>query len=128
MIKMLIFIKRRPGLSRADFQEYYETRHVPLISRYLAHHMEDYRRSYIDPDDPYTFTGAFDTPEGGATKVAEPEFDVLTEIWLRDRTRLEEMYAALREENLARRIAEDEQEFMDRGAMRVFVSTEYSSN
>ena len=31
MYKILLFVKRKAGLTRAEFIDYYETRHVPLV-------------------------------------------------------------------------------------------------
>lgn len=69
MIKFVVLIKAKQGISRAEFQAHYETKHVPLIRR-LHPTIGLYRRNYIDsyqPTDP--------------TDPQWPDFDVITEVF-----------------------------------------------
>jgi uncharacterized protein (TIGR02118 family) len=67
MIKMMVLIKAKPGISLAAFREYYESKHVPLIRR-LHPTIAEYRRNYIDPN-------RTELPPGREW----PDFDVVTE-------------------------------------------------
>jgi hypothetical protein len=53
--KILLFMKRRPGMSVEDFREYYETKHVPLAEKYSSG-ISRYVRRYVDPQ-PHPETG-----------------------------------------------------------------------
>jgi hypothetical protein len=70
--KILLFMKRRPGMSVEAFRDYYETRHAPLGVKH-ARGMKRYIRRYLDPQ-PHPETGP-----GG-----EMAFDVITELWYDD--------------------------------------------
>ena len=102
MLKIVVFIRRKAGLSRAEFQDYYENHHRKLIST-IADHIVDYRRSY--PID-----------EGA-------EFDCLTEIWTRDEAQLKQLQAAYRQAYPI--ISADEKNFLDQASLRTVVCEEH---
>ena len=70
--KIMLFMKRRPGMSVEAFRDYYENSHVPLCLKYTSG-VKRYIRRYIDPL-PHPETG----PAG------ELPFDVITELWFDD--------------------------------------------
>ena len=70
--KILLFMKRRPGMSVEAFQEYYENRHVPLAMKYTSG-VSRYVRRYLTP---------YPNPEFGET--GELAYDVITELWFED--------------------------------------------
>ena len=46
MIKMVFMLKRRPGMSRADFIQYYESHHARLGEKYVPNAVRYVRRSH----------------------------------------------------------------------------------
>jgi uncharacterized protein (TIGR02118 family) len=66
--KILLFMKRRPGMSVAGFQDYYENTHVPLCAKYISG-ICGYTRRYLTPQP---------NPDTGET--GELPFDVITEL------------------------------------------------
>ncbi len=112
MYKCIALLKCKPGLSREAFVDYYETRHSVLIRKLLPGILA-YRRNYVD------LAGAFVFPDA-----APIDFDVITEIWLADREAYERFTAKAAEPEIARLIAEDEENLFDRGASRMFVVEE----
>jgi hypothetical protein len=46
--KILLFMKRRPGMTMADFMDYYENYHVPLALK-SASGLAGYTRRYLTP-------------------------------------------------------------------------------
>lgn len=115
MIKAIALLKCKAGLSRADFIEYYEKRHVPLILE-LQPQVCGYRRNFID------LAGAFIYP--GTTA---PDFDVITELWYADRAAYDAAMAAAETAEIADRIARDEENFLDRSKTRMFLVEEHIS-
>jgi len=115
MYKSIALLKAKPGMSREDFVHYYETRHAPLI-RSLLPQIVEYRRNFIDLEGAYIFEGA-----------SPPDFDVITEIWYRDRAAYEDMAAAVMQPDIAKQISEDEARFLDRSKTRMFVVDEKKS-
>ena len=112
MLKTIALLKKKPDLSRDDFIRYYETRHAVLI-RQLIPEIIGYRRNFVDPE------GAF-LPEG----IDDLDFDVLTEIWFANRAAYEAAMRRAGDPDVARQIAEDEENLFDRAATRMIVVEE----
>jgi uncharacterized protein (TIGR02118 family) len=112
MFKVVALLARKASLSRDEFIAYYETRHAPLI-RSKFPWIVDYRRNFIDMD------GAILAPG-----MAAPDFDVITELWFRDRADYERMLAAHAIPKVGEAIADDEANFLDRTKTRFFVVEE----
>lgn len=110
--KILMFMKRRPGMSVEAFRDYYEHRHVPLVLKHGAG-MTRYLRRFIDPQ-PHPETGSWH----------EPEFDVITELWFDDRARFEGTLRHLTTTVMADEIVRDEMELFDRSSFRIATVTE----
>ncbi len=117
MLKMVALFRFKPGLSRKEGMQYYETRHVPLICELLPGTFVEYRRSYTQPD-----TMFFpDHMEG--MPPPPPPFDVMTELWL-EPDKYKEMGVKMADPELGRRVAEDEAQFLDRSSMVMFLVDE----
>lgn len=114
MIKVIALLRTKPGLSRAEFIAYYETRHAPLILSLLPG-IVDYRRNYVDR------SGAFQSG------VALIDFDSATEMRFADRAAYDRFLAHAARPDVARAIAEDEENVFDRAATRMFVVDETPS-
>jgi hypothetical protein len=100
--KLLILIKRRPGMSIEDFRNYYENEHSKLggdIGATVG--MIHYVRRYLEP------------LNGG-----ELEYDVLTECWFEDPAKLERVAGPLSRGEYRPEVAADEERFMDRTKTR----------
>jgi EthD domain len=76
MFKVMLLVRRKPGLSKEDFIQIFEGRHVPLtasmIKEGIMPPMIDYRRNYLQRDDPANIN-------------LQIEFDVIVEAWFEDR-------------------------------------------
>jgi len=97
-VKLLAFLKAMPGMKRSKFEHYYETRHVPLVLRLMPGIVE-YRRNYL----PEVVAG----------------FDVVTEIWFKDRATMEAAMMIASTGVIGEQIARDEENFLDRSATKV---------
>ncbi len=107
MHKVLLFMKRRKGLSFNAFRAYYEIRHVPLCMAYMGD-AKRYVRRYLEP----------------RKGEPEPEFDVITELWFEDRKLVDALLRTLRSDALPADIIADEEKLFDRSKTRAFVVTE----
>ncbi len=106
--KILMFLKRRPGMPVAEFRDYYENRHAPLCAKYLAPGVTRYVRRFLDPlIDPKT-----GQPE-------EPPHDVITEIWMEDEAAYRGTLKFLAKGPLPQDVIEDEEKIFDRPKNRV---------
>ncbi len=115
MTKVVLLMKRKPGLSLEAFRDYYERNHAPLAKRLLGAFMLDYRRNYRSGG---ISTENTDAPDG-------EDFDVITEIWYKDKASMEAMWAHARKPEIAAQIDADGAKFMD-PAMRFYVVEECS--
>jgi uncharacterized protein (TIGR02118 family) len=112
MYKKLSFLRKRPGMSTAEFVDYYEHRHVPLILA-LAPTPEVYKRHYVERGDPLN------------VREDRVDFDVMTEIAFRDRAVFERWLAALAAAGT--RVPDDEANFLDRSYLTSVVADEHST-
>ena len=112
MIKAIALLKKRPSLTQEDFIAYYETRHSALILRLLPG-IVDYRRNFVQREAAYVFA------EAGPI-----DFDVVTELWFENRAAYDAAMAKAAEPEIARLIAEDEEQIFERGATRMFLVEE----
>ena len=115
MIKLVMPMKRKPGMSVTQFREYYESTHREIGEKYLKGFASKYIRR---------FTNANIDRDG---ELREPEYDVFLEIWYPD----EETYAAcgkaLSEPEVAKEIREDEEKLFDMRFMRSYLVDEFES-
>lgn len=116
MFKYIASLKAKQGLSREQFIEYYKRCHAPLI-RQLLPQVIDTRRNYIDLEGAFIYDGA-----------SEPDFDLMTELWCKDRAAYDEMIAITTRTDVAKRIADDEMCFLDRSKTRMFIVAEHCLN
>lgn len=112
MFKCIALLKRKPGLSREAFIDYYETRHAVLM-RGLMPEAIGYRRNFVERDGLFEFGGA-----------APIDFDVITEIWFEDRAAYDRFIDRASEPDVAKAIADDEENLFDRSASRMMIVEE----
>jgi hypothetical protein len=119
VLKGIVLLKRKQGLTREEFLDYYETRHVPLV-RTLLPSIGGYTRNYLDLT-PVASGGAV----GAELPGDPPDFDVITELWFAGKPEYEKFLSALADPEVARRLRQDEETFLDRSTMRMFSVLEY---
>jgi hypothetical protein len=110
MFRMICLLKRKDGMSVAEFRAYYEGRHRVLALRHMRH-VERYTRKYLDPID----------PAGGT----EQPYDVVTEVSCRDRAAFEMFLIHMGQPDIAALITEDEGHLFDRPSMRFYTVEEH---
>lgn len=115
MFKVFVLLKRKAGLSMADFIEHYESRHAGLGIEH-AKYIRYYCRHYLYPgDDPLT------------GEVHEPEYDVVTEVHFESREAFDANNQLMRQPDVLQTMIEDEEKIFDRSKNRlVFVEDRIS--
>lgn len=108
MIKLVCLLKRKSGMPFEDFIAYYESNHAPLAANYLQNACH-YERRYIKP---------YGNPVEG--KLYEPDYDVVTEIWFKDRATLDATMGNIANPEIAAIFEEDEMHLFDRTNIRLF--------
>lgn len=117
MVKMMIMLKRRPGMSVPEFMDYYETQHRLIGEKYLKGHAARYVRRYLTP-----------LPDAVTGQIHEPEHDVVMEMWFPDQAAFEAAMAATTAPAAAAEIVADELKLFDRPKMRAFIVQEIDSD
>ncbi len=107
MIKIMLMLKKKPGTTRTQFREYYESRHAEFVKQHIGHLLVRYVRNYP------SFTCYFrdDSPE------PEPfdfEYDGITEMHVKDDATFKEIQKILMSPEVHALLAEDEAKFIDR--------------
>jgi uncharacterized protein (TIGR02118 family) len=111
----MCLLKRKTGMSMAEFIDYYENKHVPLIRRLLPF-QSDYRRNYVHPDT------AISTMDGQAS-----DYDVVTEAWFATAQDYEQFCADSVKPEIREALVGDEMNFIDRYQLKFFVVDERNS-
>jgi uncharacterized protein (TIGR02118 family) len=106
--KILLFMKRRPGMTLEAFKDYYENRHVPLAMKYASGDVKRYIRRYIGPQP---------NPDTGAN--GELQFDVVSELWFEDEAAFRGTLNYLCTSIMPADVVEDEKKLFDRPTMRI---------
>ena len=115
-MKMIVFFRRRAGLSPEQFRDYYENHHAPLAVR-LFPYMRDYRRNYMRRDLRHQRTG-------GEAVGTDFDFDVITEISFACAQDYQRMKDDMANPDIRRQVVEDELRFLDRAATVVLLVDE----
>ena len=109
MPQIVLLLKRKPGMTREEFKQHYESSHAQMAMRYQGHVMQDYRRNYIETE---SGLDKFGQPRG------EPTYDAVTVISFatdEDMEKFIEAGAPHADEFIA-----DEHRFLDRDKVLVF--------
>jgi uncharacterized protein (TIGR02118 family) len=117
VIKFVALLKKKADMSREAFIDYYESNHVPLIKECIPS-IAHYRRSYVLAEHMFV--------AGHNADVAPPPptFDVVTELWFESMEKYQEMYTATADPAVGGRIMRDEENFLDRSWMQMFLVDE----
>ncbi|MEO5587307.1 MAG: EthD domain-containing protein [Novosphingobium sp.] len=110
--KILLFMKRKPGMSIEAFRDYYENHHVPLALKSPAA-MSRYVRRYLEPRA---------NPDTGET--VELPYDVVTELWFDNEAAWRGAVTYLETTVMPDEIVQDERHVFDRPTMRMATVTE----
>lgn len=111
-MKLICLLKRKPGMTPQEFRNHYEGVHAPLAAKLLPFFTE-YRRNYVLGDGAAVADHA---------QIGGPDWDVITEFVFESRADYDAMCAALADPVIGAEIAEDEERFLDRSAITVFMT------
>ena len=119
-MKVLCFMRKRPDLSRDDFIRYYEEKHAPLIASLLPFY-DDYRRNYVAEVPGYQVDHLKGKEGDGVS------FDVVTEWSFASKAMYKKLLAAMADPEVGKIIARDEENFIDRESIKVYMVEEHRS-
>jgi len=110
VIKIVILIKKKPGMSREDFIKHYETSHVKLAQKYIGHLLVDYIRNYPA----FAMRNPSDVPVGTMPAPYDIGYDCTTEMFVKDEAAVEEINRIFNDSEINPILAEDELKFLKR--------------
>lgn len=106
--KILLLMKRRPGMSVEAFRDYYENRHVLLALKYDGGAMTRYVRRYLEPQ-----------PNAELGTNAELPYDVVSELWFEDEAAFRATLHYMTTSVMPDDVVADEMNLFDRPTMRI---------
>ena len=112
MVKVFAFLKKKDGMDRAAFIDYYENHHVPLICS-LVDPPPVYKRNYLKRGDDLL-----------GLESAAIAFDVVTEQVFPDAAAFEAWVGELSGPGNGQRVRDDEDRFLDRSHYFAYVVEE----
>lgn len=117
MVKLVFPLRRLPGLTRAEFQQYWYDIHAPLVRRHAT--VLRIRR--------YVQLHTLDDPLNAVLResrgAGEP-YDGVAELWWESRAEMETALATPTGQQAARELLEDERRFIDLGRSALWLGTE----
>ena len=113
--KILLFMKRKPGMSMQAFEDYYENHHAPLCMKYTSGVTRYLRR----------FLTAHPNPETGER--GELPYDVITELWFEDEAVFRGTVDYLSTSVMPDEVVADEKQLFDRPKLRMATVVEHES-
>lgn len=115
--KILLLMKRRPGLSVDEFRDYYENHHVALALKGGGGAITRYVRRYLEPQ-----------PDAESGTNEELPYDVVTELWFDDEAAWRGTLGHLTTAVKPRELIEDEERLFDRSSMRIATVVEQETD
>jgi EthD domain len=119
-VKVILFLKRKAGLTPQQFRAHYESSHVKLAQKYIGHLIVGYRRNYPQ----FATLNPSNVPAGSQPAPHDIGYDCITEIWIKDEAALAEVTRIFNDPVLKPILAADELKFLQRDATVMIVSDE----
>lgn len=122
MPKLMMFMKRKQGISFEDFRRHYEQVHIPLVAGWVGHLMTDFKR-YYPQQATNLYVGREDEAEAPVND-GGVDYDAVSIYTIKDEAALQELMQIASNPEFTRAVTADEANFADRGASRQTVTEE----
>lgn len=119
MIRLTFVLRRNPGMSRAEFQQYWREVHGPLVAKH-AMHLNILRYVQV-----HTLEDAVNDQLAGARGAMEPPYDGVAELWWTNREALAATFGNTAGQAAAKELLEDEARFIDLPRSPLWFAHEY---
>lgn len=111
--QMVVMLKRKAGITKAEFRDYYETRHIVLADQYFGDLIGYHTRIYLDDVTP--FPEQWNELVPGAVLA---DYDAVSFYSYKDDRSAGEYSRRMADKALSRLLIEDEERFLDRASCR----------
>ncbi len=118
MIKLIMCLRRRSDLTRAEFQDYWLNKHGPFFQANAATMRT---KKYVQ-------SHTIDTPMNDGMRESrgmEPDFDGVAEVWFESEADLMEAMGSTEMQELSAALLEDEGNFIDHSRSSAFLVKEH---
>lgn len=122
MQKLMMFMKRKEGISFEDFRAHYENVHIPGVAKWVGHLFTDSKRYY--PQHPINlYVGRPDAEQAPADD-GGVDYDAVSVYTIRDEAALAELMRIAADPEFTRWATDDEANFADRARSRQTLTEE----
>jgi uncharacterized protein (TIGR02118 family) len=119
MIRLVFVLRRKPGMSLADFQQYWRTTHGPLVAKH-AETLNILRYVQL-----HTLEDQVNAQLAEARGKMEPPYDGVAELWWNNREALAANFMNAAGQAAGRQLLEDEARFIDLPNSPLWFAHEY---
>jgi len=119
MIRLTFVLRRKPGMSLAEFQQYWRGIHGPLVAKHSTA-LEILRYVQV-----HTLHDPINDQLAGARGAMEPPYDGVAELWWTSRETLLATFASAAGKAAAHELLEDEKRFIDLPNSPLWFAYEY---
>jgi hypothetical protein len=121
MFKVVALLKRKEGMSRQEFIDYYQSAHAKIGEKYLTGNAVKYIRRFFSPL-PHPLEHPLETTSD------DSDYDAIMEMWFEDQAQWEATMKIFAEPAVANLIIEDEKQLFQRDRIRMYCVEEYESD
>lgn len=122
MRKLMMFMKRKEGVSFQEFREHYEKVHIPMVAQWVGHLMTDFKR-YYPQDAVNLYVGRPDADQAPGDD-GGIDYDAVSIYTIKDEAALQEILRISQDPDFTRAVTEDEANFADRARSRQALTEE----
>lgn len=117
-----LFVCRKPGLTPAQFRDYWEDVHVPLVKSLVGSNLaQRIERHYFTQTE--DGSGVY-SPSLLVGSPSSLDFDAYAILTFEDRAAFDRLLATISQPEIAQKISEDEEKFIDREKVRLVLESE----
>jgi hypothetical protein len=111
MIRILVLLKRKPGLTMEEFITHFETKHVEIGKKIFTGNAVKYSRKYLTP---------IEDPRGDTPVV--PTYDAVMEAWFEDQAHWDAALEIARSPEIVAAAIADSEQFIDRSQRAMYLA------
>ncbi|WP_340268113.1 EthD domain-containing protein [Sphingobium mellinum] len=122
MHKLMMFMKRKEGISFEDFRAHYENVHIPMVAKWVAPYMSDFKRYY--PQNAVNFYVGRPDADQSPVDDGGVDYDAVSIYTIKDEAALQEILRIAADPEFTRLVTDDEANFVDRARSRQTLAEE----
>ncbi|WP_340317898.1 EthD domain-containing protein [Rhizorhabdus argentea] len=116
MYKMMMFMKRKEGISFEQFRDHYENVHIPLCTKWLAPFIVDFKRYY--PQNLINLYVGREDADQAPNNDGGVDYDAVSIYSVKDQAALDALLKVAQDPEFTRAVTADEANFVDRAKSR----------